>query len=517
MESNLTTNIHNTILESCELTTVTCPTDGNTYQVPTIQSVEIEGVLYDMEHDSIIYCETSDDWEIFQEDYHVWIDDLCYGNDDDNVVYDEALEEYNHMDNCSYGWISRNAEGYFCSESDYVYSETHDVCFIDSDVAERHGYYYRSCCEDYVRDDYSCGHDEERRENWCEFNNILKSVAVSQLETALKGGYDMYIKKIEKEPLGNKNLYVQKGMYDTMFSKTGGMKYTFGVEIETSSGDMGEFEDDFNWSCVYDGSISGGEYVTGILMGDNGMSILESMCDELSNYTEVNRSCGLHVHIGGFIPNRKFSMMAIRLGCRLQGELFMMQPLSRWNNNSFCKWIEEEKYEKINFNTGLQLLADYIKIPKFDKNNNKKLSHREGRYCPSRYTWLNLNNCNTKSINTTEFRMHSSTTNFMKMKYWILICMAFVRFCENNQRDIMFNIKHCSLKYVLYEAYNKELANDIWSYYKTRVEKFYKQIGEREQLHKAYVIKFDKHLITVKKDKSNPFDTERIIKGWSNL
>ena len=89
----------------------------------------------------------------------------------------------------------------------------------------------------------------------------------------------------------------------------------------------------------------------------------------------------------------------------------------------------------------LNLLAEYVHVEgsEFSKNNNKKLSHPGGRYASSRYKWLNLNNCsyNRTGPNTIEFRCHGGSKDFTKIYNWLLICMCFVKYVENNSRDII--------------------------------------------------------------------------------
>tara|TARA_Y100000593_G_C4158712_1_gene260897 strand:- start:105 stop:530 length:426 start_codon:yes stop_codon:yes gene_type:complete len=89
----------------------------------------------------------------------------------------------------------------------------------------------------------------------------------------------------------------------------------------------------------------------------------------------------------------------------------------------------------------LNLLSEYVyrQSSQFDKNNCKKSSHPGGRYASSRYKWLNLNNCSYEKTGpeTIEFRCHSASKEFDKIYNWVLICMCFVRYVENNSRQII--------------------------------------------------------------------------------
>lgn len=79
---------------------------------------------------------------------------------------------------------------------------------------------------------------------------------------------------------------------------TEGIKYTFGIEMEVSRGNIPKWQAGrgLNISCVRDGSIDGGsagcEFVTGVLVGDNGFKHLQEICNVLSSRTLVNKTCG---------------------------------------------------------------------------------------------------------------------------------------------------------------------------------------------------------------------------------
>ena len=109
--------------------------------------------------------------------------------------------------------------------------------------------------------------------------------------------------------------------------RTWGKRYTFGVELETSYGDLTETDCIISNVDKYsDRSIPAYEYVTGILHGDKGILALEKICDVLSKKTLVDDSCSVHYHIGGhgegYIDspsfNRIFSINSIKLGTLLE-------------------------------------------------------------------------------------------------------------------------------------------------------------------------------------------------------
>tara|TARA_R110002012_G_scaffold77863_2_gene198554 strand:- start:6908 stop:7933 length:1026 start_codon:yes stop_codon:yes gene_type:complete len=248
---------------------------------------------------------------------------------------------------------------------------------------------------------------------------------------------------------GNKTQSLDMGVISETFQNTKGMAHTFGIEIECLlpyDADLTKLQR-MNVACVRDGSIQsmGGhtavEFVTGVLTGDRGVKQLKAILKELNKQgAKVNRSCGIHVHIGGASFNRQFSANAIRLGYQLQDELYSMMPPSR-QNNSYCKKISDN----IGWNTREQkneTIANYV-FGAVELNNRYNKKCDLGRYPSNRYSWLNLVRCNTASRGETiEFRLHSGTTDFKKIFNWLLICMSITNFAENNEKQIWRNEKH---------------------------------------------------------------------------
>lgn len=243
-------------------------------------------------------------------------------------------------------------------------------------------------------------------------------------------------------------------------------KYTFGVELETSSGRL-ESDDvvDLNIKAVHDGSLRdadgntpGGEYVTGILYGDAGFHQLSEICRVLASKCSLNNKCGVHVHIGNIKWNKEDVVYSYLLAEQIEKDLFSILPKSR-RNNSYCRSLTPLLLEKRDYlsNPGNNLeyamrideLYNIIHAevsgtkdpegPNASVNKNKQ--HPKGPKCgydknAQRYCWLNYVTLmfDTKGIpnsHTLEFRPMSATLNYIKVRNWIKICVAFVYFVEN--------------------------------------------------------------------------------------
>lgn len=311
------------------------------------------------------------------------------------------------------------------------------------------------------------------------------------------------------------SMTLQYGTKSLSYRITEGLQYTFGIELETSSGFIPNFlAYKYNMKCLRDGSITGGEYVTGVLKGDSGILQLSQITKLLNKHCKVDHKCGIHVHIGGINNNKMFNVAAYKLGLLLQDEIFSMLPRSRlftrnsyyYNNgrNSACDKLKSLNKLSIPFNKTDLLLDVYIddaynemynwlsdsRANKPSNKVNKLCKHPSGKYPNSRYVWLNFvplnfvkgeyhvsSTSNTKVIwdkvkskQTIEFRNHSASLNFVKIRNWLLICMAFVNYVENRAVDIL-NVESLSLREVLEFSYCNNLEY-LLDYIDKRKNKF---------------------------------------------
>ena len=397
----------------------------------------------------------------YDEDYCVQLhdgdychqDDAIYNNsdgeyyhcDDNSLAFCEDREEYYDEHDCIWAELYNGGEGWVHNEGEYVYSNFSDRYFQCSSTAENLGYWWSESREDWLPDSET----DDEGDCW-------------------------------------DNTYTTK---DTLFTKTYGMKYTFGVEMETCEGYF-EYDNSLNLRAVEDGSIEGKEYVTGVLQGNNGMNMLSRICQEVSKQCCVDRSCGVHVHIGGANFNRRFSILSIMLGQMMQTQLFRIQPISR-RSNTYCKEIPNKFIELRTVNKKLypythkrmlRLLSEYIAGDSkgFHKYNCKKSRNPNGHYSSTRYKWLNLNNCSYKERgDTIEFRQHSGSLDYHKIKKWLLFCMSYVNFVENHSRTIIEAYNRfqedqsicISMREVLFAGLGKE-GDVIADYYDKREERF---------------------------------------------
>ncbi len=86
--------------------------------------------------------------------------------DENGIVYDHFHEEYAFEDDCHYGHIGRFETGHFSTYSDYVRYE--DEYYLNYEVAESHGIYYCSDCDENYHIDYGCScSDDDDCDSYC--------------------------------------------------------------------------------------------------------------------------------------------------------------------------------------------------------------------------------------------------------------------------------------------------------------------------------------------------------------
>ncbi len=357
-----------------------------------------------------------------------------------HIVYSEYSDEFIEKDDAIYGYVGGNTEGYFHVDEDYI--RVDDDAYADSDIANDHDVYYNDCCGEYCHvDNHHCSDDDDD----CYFDNIVSSHKSDSLDRQKRYGTN-----------------------SPTYSITNGMRYTFGVEIETSRGNL--YEQEFNLKSVYDGSTSGPEYVTGVLKGDYGFNHLKDICEAVAEDHEINKRCGIHVHVGG-VFNRLFTIMLLRLGHQIQDEIYRMMPPSRLQN-TYCKYIPDYVLD-MNLSNWREHLGRYIHGTgvTLDKNSNKK--SRLGSYPHTRYRWINCVNFSSNSGKpTVEFRNHGASMSYEKIRNWTLICMAIVRYAENNQKRIFYNLPEITLDEVIKTSLGSNIGGQIMTYYEKRVALF---------------------------------------------
>lgn len=262
--------------------------------------------------------------------------------------------------------------------------------------------------------------------------------------------------------LGGGNIYhdYRNNVFSKTTTQTGGLGWTFGVEVEVAKGSWGKSMcKKHSVAIMGDGSCHA-EYVTPVLHGDDGINYLKRLMPAIASSNFINNQCGVHVHVGGsnnsqgVNPPPKFTVEKLSaflaLGGKIEKELFSMLPKSR-KNNHMCKKIGE--FGKITKSNAPRYLYDYIftgeTVPHTESDKERVYSanlasQRLGRWTQGRYRWLNLVNAATDNsdhrsrgggFSTVEFRLWAPTTSYYKIYNYIMISLAIFNYAINNTKD----------------------------------------------------------------------------------
>lgn len=200
-----------------------------------------------------------------------------------------------------------------------------------------------------------------------------------------------------------------------------------GVEIE---GQSYNHNTTTKWKIVSDSSISGvngNEIVSPVLSGLDGIEQIKKVCIGLNRAgAKINNSCGFHVHFGATDFNLDNFKNLLTSFTHLEDKFDEINPTSRRsNNNHFCKNVSS--IANGNRTTAIQKINGATSI-----SNLSSSVFNGGRY-------FKLNVQSFQRHGTVEFRQHSGTTQFSKIKNWILICGRLVEYAKQNGVTNNFN------------------------------------------------------------------------------
>lgn len=217
------------------------------------------------------------------------------------------------------------------------------------------------------------------------------------------------------------------------------LKYTFGLEFETSMGYIPQelcFRDGL--IPLRDGSISGIEYSTVVLEGNRGLCLLKQELETLSKYTKFNKECALHIHMGGYPVNPVDIYALYGVWYAFERDLENHNYIPRYsfmtgkykaNGKDYCKKLSgnhvcfEDFFEAV---TGKPYLGSLVQPHPADIEKRAKWNIK------ARYYGLNLVNMLCyKGPKTVEFRFLRPTFNYRKIILWLYILNAVLKYAED--------------------------------------------------------------------------------------
>lgn len=223
-----------------------------------------------------------------------------------------------------------------------------------------------------------------------------------------------------------------------------------------------------HWKLVTDSSVSfeGLEIVSPPLKGREGLKQLEVVLEVLNKYeARVDKSCGIHVHhdINDFEIKDIKNLYASYIKFEKVFDQFVPRS-RRAQNNRFCGSLQTFEYtvapETVNRVLG--------KVKQADSITDLDYVHS------SRYKKLNLKSY--LKYGTIEFRQHAGSTDFEKIKNWILLTQHFVNNSLVRKVDFKYSEKWDTMAYFTdvtnmtpAKGTDEELCN-VLKYFKKRAK-----------------------------------------------
>lgn len=252
------------------------------------------------------------------------------------------------------------------------------------------------------------------------------------------------------------------------------LKYSFGLEFETAAGYIPENEC-FKLGLIplRDGSISGVEYSTIPMSGNEGLNRLKAQLNCLKEYTIPNKECSIHIHFGGFPINKKSIFILHQLWSRKYQHLFKeFIPRYSYNTNYFKSNGKNYCSEITSFNNfndlykyyvGCNYLGDLYQPHPCDIEKRAKWNIKT-RY----YNCNFINMLCYKGAKTLEFRFLTPTYSFEKLTTFIMIFNAILQEAEElskkySEKNINMTIDEMSnnIRHLIVNTYPVDITRKL--------------------------------------------------------
>lgn len=168
-----------------------------------------------------------------------------------------------------------------------------------------------------------------------------------------------------------------------------------------------------HWKVVTDGSVlssagHGVELVSPPLRGEDGFAQLRKVCEVLTRIgCKVNKTCGLHVHVGAANQHLGFFKNLVRLYASAQDTIdTFLSPSRRGWSNVYCRPVQVNE-------TALEAATTVAEVARAAGQGTS----RDG----TRYRKLNLQSF--WQHGTVEFRHHQGTVEAHKAENWTRLCL----------------------------------------------------------------------------------------------
>lgn len=237
------------------------------------------------------------------------------------------------------------------------------------------------------------------------------------------------------------------------------LKYSFGIEFETAAGYVPE-DKCFNLGLIplRDGSISGVEYSTIPLKGNEGLNLLKAQMECLKKYTISNKECSVHIHLGGYPVNSRSIFVLHTMWYYFQHNMREYIPMYSYNTEkfkntgkSYCKPVEF-------FYTFKELYKYYVHqnyLGSLYQPHPNDMEKRAKWNIKTRYFNCNfINMLCYNSAKTVEFRFLTPTYSFEKLTTFLMLFNAILILAEHVTKECE-NLSDSETLAVISKLYDK--------------------------------------------------------------
>ena len=250
-------------------------------------------------------------------------------------------------------------------------------------------------------------------------------------------------------------------------------KRIFGVEIETN---ILTRDNNTDWSKVNDASIAAREFVSPKLNGDLGFADIKKFLSEIDATVdkvivrEMDKVCGLHVHVDGSDLTIEDIIKLYRAACPLQDLFFYLVKPER----SSCRHcvLLSDRYAKLKDIHGVEMIL-------YGHGGEDAARRKKEKYSGERYNWLNVHSWFYRG--SIEMRQHHGTLDYDEIVNWISLMTCFVDWVKTTSIEAIDeatlsitsanSLKNRLSKFL--ELVAKFSNKDVANFYAAQIKKFY--------------------------------------------
>ena len=270
------------------------------------------------------------------------------------------------------------------------------------------------------------------------------------------------------------------------------LPYTFGLEFETAGGFIPQHKlYELGLIPLRDGSITGIEFSTVVLQGNNGLNLLKKQMELLNEHTIFDKDCSLHIHLGNFKLSKEVLITVNNLFANSNIECYLPKytfntTLYKTNiKKNYCAHNDKFKTFEQMYSTlvGRNYYGNLFQPHPKDISGTNKWNIKE------RYKAINFINALCYSgPKTIEYRILRPTYNFNKVLGWLFIYAAYIKYAESHNYTSNFLYRTSfSIETIIKDVYSPELADILYEF----LNMSYKIINAQNNVGDYYGMRVD--------------------------